>query len=694
MNPDHGTSSSPPDPRELAAQVLLHGRAPVAVLDLGEDGPLLQWVNPAFERVTGYTLEEVRRGGLISPGLGSVVQARLHERAGGEEPFTITLPLVRADGHRFSMVAEFTPQAIRGGTRFVVIATGAGGAAESVQPGFEQHSRIALETMAGVSEVLSEEDESEALTGVARVMATHLFAWCGFFAEDGVLQPINGLAGLGPERRARPRRGITASDETDPVGRLLGERTMERIRVDLDAAQVPGSWSAQLVELANEALADVPEATREVVLAPLLGRGRVLGLVAVAESGVRPVYPDAGAVLEIAARRVGLAMDHTLLYEAEHVLAETLQRTMLPELDHIDALDVWTYYSPNAEHAQVGGDWYDVVRIGDGAVAAVVGDVVGHDVEAASAMGQLRSVLRALANELVDPGTVLTRVDSIVEAMRIRRAASMVYTTLTPTAEGAWLLEYTGAGHLPGLVYSGGTVTDLDGAAGTLIGFGHANRETAAREVGPGDVLLLYTDGLIERRARPVQDGLVRLREVFAEIGDAPDAAGVGELLLRSFDDPPEDDIAVVVIRVPTRSGEQERRGRSQRWRLPSAVESVRHARVLAAQTCREWGRSETAAIELVVSELVANAVVHGWGSLEVRVHETVDGVRVEVEDGNPMPPTHLDAHPARVGGYGMHIVDRLADWGWRPSGPGKVVWARLHGDATLAISTGDGARS
>ncbi|SEE63656.1 SpoIIE family protein phosphatase [Ruania alba] len=684
-HPEEG--DSPVDPRELAAHVMLEGQAAVAVVDLGPETTVLQWVNRAFQRVTGYTLPEARGRDLIAPGLGSVVHARLQEHVDDDAPFTLTLPVVRADGLQIGIVAEFTPHPIPGGTRFVAVQISADAATDTVQPGLDHRSRIALETMAQISEVLSEENESEAVAAVARVMAKHLFAWCGFFAEDGVLHPISGLDGLGPGRRARPRRGVTASDETDPVGRLLSEHSMRRLRLDTEATYVPGSWSAQVVELARAALEDRPEAKREVVLAPLLGRGRVLGLVAVAESGVRPVYPESGTVLEMVARRVGLAMDHTLLYEAEHVLAETLQRAMLPELDHIDTLDVWTYYSPNAEHSQVGGDWYDVVRTGDGAVAAVVGDVVGHDVEAASAMGQLRSVLRALATEIADPGTVLTRVDSIVEAMRIRRAASMIYTALTPREEGRWLLEYSRAGHLPGMVCTGGEVHDLDGAAGTLIGFGNGPRDTAECEVEPGDVLLLYTDGLIERRRRNVQDGVDRLREVFAEIGGAPDAAGVGEQLLRAFDDPPEDDIAVVVIRVPTGFGEALRRGRSRRWRMPSSVESVGHARRRAAQTCRDWGRADTGAIELVVSELVANAVVHGWGSLEVRVHETADGVRIEVEDGNPMPPTHLDVHPARVGGYGMHIVERLADWGWRPSGPGKVVWARLRGDATLTIS-------
>src|SRR5690625_6761720 len=107
-------------------------------------------------------------------------------------------------------------------------------------------------------------------------------------------------------------------------------------------------------------------------------------------------------------------MDHVRLYQGEHVLAETLQRAMLPDLDHIDSLDVWTYYSPNAEHTQVGGDWYDVVHLTRDTVGVVVGDVVGHDVEAPPRRGHLRPVRRPQPTELQVRDTALPRVDPMV----------------------------------------------------------------------------------------------------------------------------------------------------------------------------------------------------------------------------------------------------------------------------------------
>src|SRR5690606_37211266 len=128
-----------------------------------------------------------------------------------------------------------------------------------------------------------------------------------------------------------------------------------------------------------------------------------------AEDGIRDFHVtgvQTCALPIFTAHRVGVALDVMRLYAREHRLAETLQRAMLPEQAEIPDLDVWTYYAPSAEHAQVGGDWYDVLQIDDGLVGIVVGDVVGHDIEAAAVMGQLRSVVRSYAFERGSPGSV------------------------------------------------------------------------------------------------------------------------------------------------------------------------------------------------------------------------------------------------------------------------------------------------
>ena len=687
-SPGPGTETS----RDAAAEVVLDGERAVAVVDLAESGPVLQWANAAFRRVTGYTARAGRaRGELISPGYRSVVLAEIAEHAIDGVSFPLTVPLLRADGHEIIIDAVVTPREVNGAIRrFVFVQSGPPEPVRTDVQELVHGSRHTMEALAKVSDVIHEGEDADALTVISRALSQHVFAWSGFFAEDSVLRPITGLDSITAAHALHPRRGITYSDEEDPVGQLLMIGPMRRIRLDLDAVYLPGSVSQQLADLINAATERGPGLRREAIVAPLQGRGSVLGLLAVIEPGERVAAQESGLLLESTARRVGLAMDHVRLTAGEHALAESLQRAMLPDLDHIDSLDVWTYYSPNAEHAQVGGDWYDVVHLGEDVIGAVVGDVVGHDVEAAAAMGQLRSVLRTLASELHDPGTVLSRLDGMVESMRIRRPASLVYAALQPSQvePGDWTLRYSSAGHLPGLLVSAGEVTEMSEARGRLMGFGGGDRSTAQLPLEPGDVLVLYTDGLVERRDRPVHDGVARLRETLLAAAAESDAAGIGEHILRQFAAPPEDDIAVVVIRVPSQEAGLGQRGRFRRWRLPPATDSARRARKLVAEACSSWDR-DPGVVELIVSELVANAVLYGEGTVLLRLQDTGDGVRIEVEDGNPVPPTHLEPHAARVGGYGMQIVERLADWGWRPSGTGKVVWARVHGDTTLRVPAG-----
>ncbi len=692
------------------------------------------WVNAAFTETTGLTLDDVAgpAAGLVAlaaedgSGLHELRDAVLARRA-----TSALLRLRKADGDWFWARTVVTP--VLAGD-----ATQDAGGAEDAEPTHwvaalvdvtaevDRDAAVAAEVevvrresedlalIGAVSDLVMDLDDPYALRAISELLSRRVVGWAGFYVDDEGLQASDGMESSRSSRAGArrhgaagargavpstyvPRRGSRAG--SDLVQRLLDGEGEGAPVVDFDTAaeHEPGSASAWL---AADLRARVPDGAGlgHVAVVPLPGRHRVLGVLAVVPrpaparpEDARPAPARGGVdertrtILSLVARRVGLGMENVRLYAREHRVAETLQRAMLPEQAEVDGLDVWSYYAPNVVYAQVGGDWYDVVQIAPDVVGVVIGDVVGHDVEAAAAMGQLRSVVRAYAFEVTEPGAVLERVDQLVGGMRIPRSAGLVLTTLTRRAgtDGdcpVWSLEYSRAGHLPALLVRGGEVVLLDDAGGPLIGFGDGARRTARHDLLPGDVLVFYTDGLIERRDRALLDGVRALRDVAAG-ATAVDAAGIGEELLARLADNPEDDVAVVVVRIPDLTDTSGHGGnvRSRRWQLPSEPASIARARHAVVRTSHAWELGDAANAELVVSELVANAVLHGWGRVTLQLHDTGDGLRIEVEDSNPTPPVATDGHPGRIGGFGMRIVERLADWGWRPSRGGKVVWARVR---------------
>lgn len=317
----------------------------------------------------------------------------------------------------------------------------------------------------------------------------------------------------------------------------------------------------------------------------------------------------------------------------------------------------------------------------------------GSDLET---VGPLSRVARGepVAGELVrrDPGTVLMRVDHLAAGMGMARLASLVLMTLRRRDDGQWDLSWSSAGHLPALVatprsdaageVTGYSVRRLDSAQGTLIGLHEGARFSDTVRLRPGDVVVACTDGLIERRSRPMSQGLDALVEVLEGASDRL-ADGIGERLLDALGDSPEDDTAVVVLRVPLDAGDvpapRAAAPRQRRWQLPSDPSSVGKARHATLRACAVWGVEQVELAEVVVSELVANAVLHGWGIVQLRLFDTAPGLRIEVEDGNPEPPRLVPHRPLGEGGHGLHVVGEVARWGWSPTRSGKLVWAHLQ---------------
>ncbi|NYI58362.1 PAS domain S-box-containing protein [Cellulomonas soli] len=701
---------------EVRDRALQATDTPVVLLDAAD--PLLAavWVNAAFTRVTGLRVADVQGYTLLLPvsdGLAARTDvphahqeprrpAELEAALRGGAPCGHVLPVRRVDGSLLWCRVQVSPvSAVEGGpvTHWVAVLQDlteqrTHEAAQEAAVAAERRERRSLALIAQVSDLLMDLDDPRALREIAGLLRHGIVGWAGFYLADGGLRPADG-PDPHPHAHLRTTRHTAVLPDgatKDPVQRVLDGQLDRPVEVDLDVAHLPGSPSAWLAAHAGPrprdpaldadgiALDEPPD--RRVVVLPITGRRHVRGLLVVQPrgGGGRAALETAQVtVLELVARRVGMVLDNVRLYEREHRLAEALQRAMLPEQAEVDGLDVWTYYAPNSANAQVGGDWYDVLQMSTDVVGVVIGDVVGHDVEAAAAMGQLRSIVRSYLFDTSVPGPVLDRVDQLLVGMRVPRSASLVLSTLTRSPAG-WSLAYSRAGHLPSLLVRAGAVTELDGAGGALIGFGRGTRPTSTVELRPGDVVVYYTDGLIERRDRGLREGLDQLGRVAAAV-TARDAAGIGEELLSRLADHTEDDVAVVVVRVPDPQDvmARVRSPRRRRWSLPSEAASISRARHAVVRTCEAWGIADASNAELVVSELVANAVLHGWGHVTLQLYDTGDGLRIEVEDANPAPPVTTDGHPGRVGGFGMQIVERLSDWGWRQSRGGKLVWAKVR---------------
>ncbi|TQL58633.1 ATP-binding SpoIIE family protein phosphatase [Rarobacter faecitabidus] len=585
----------------------------------------------------------------------------------------------------------------------------------------ERQERRGLALIAEVSNFLIDLERPQVLADISKVIATAMGGWFGFYLPDECrLRYSESLTGAGGEpardRALRTGSGIDALGDSetpgmgttviegpeitevqDPVAAIMRGKVTGPTDFLVDGAYLPHTASRDFARDLRARLAAQGRDFGDVVLYPLPGRRGPLGVLAAAMPTVSEettvfgmsarikrttswgVMLDGVTVLDLVVRRVGMAIENTQLHRREHAVAEALQRAMLPEQVDIAGLDVWSYYAPASSHAQVGGDWFDVLSLAEHTAGFVIGDVVGHDIEAAATMGQLRSVIRAYAFELRDPAVVLSRADHLADEMRLPRSASAVYGTLTRLRQG-WKLEYARAGHLPPLWMHGDEVTALDEKGGLLLGYGRANHESHSRILGPGDVLVLYTDGLIERRQTALSDALEGLKARLLQTKGL-DAAGIGEELLGILGGAGEDDVALVIVRIPDPNAGGNEGGlapRIRRWSLPPESASIARARHAVVQACEQWGLGNGANAELVTSELVANAVIHGWGHLSLRALVIGDKVRIEVEDANPSPPVLTAGHANRSGGFGMRIVDRLAQWGYEPTEHGKIVWAEL----------------
>jgi len=359
----------------------------------------------------------------------------------------------------------------------------------------------------------------------------------------------------------------------------------------------------------------------------------------------------------------------------EHRIAETLQRSLLAqELPSVPGVSLETRYVPGGAGA-VGGDWYDVIPLPDRRVGLVMGDVMGHGIGAATLMDRLRSALRAYAIDGDPPATVLTRLDALMERFAITELATVLYLVVhLDTAE----LQYAAAGHLlPMLHRPGQPAVVVDGGLGPPLGLWREAPAEASATL-PGDAtVVLFTDGLVERKGEAISDGLQRLAQALenapADTGALPDHL-LSRLLPTGAG---QDDVAMLLFRLNERAENRLNQTRRAQTTLDATPVSAKRARGFVVTALRRWGvGADLDVAQLLTSEIVTNAVLHGRTAVELVVAVSDDRLRVKVTDHGAGSPTVLDSPWTDESGRGLMLVDALAaSWGVDRDEGSKGVW-------------------
>jgi serine phosphatase RsbU (regulator of sigma subunit) len=521
-----------------------------------------------------------------------------------------------------------------------------------------------------------------ALPELAQYAAVDLAEW----VPDGAEAPTGEVAG--PLRRAatrtiRPRGALIAVGAT--VGYTPGSAqaqalTSGRAVLDEETTSVVG---------AEPGLEDYRMGS--VIAVPLCARGTVLGVASFYRSlDAGPFHGGDLTLAEELAHRAAVCLDNARRYTREHALALTLQRSLLPRaLPELPAIEVAHRYLPAQEG--VGGDWFDVIPLSGARVALVVGDVVGHGLHAAATMGRLRTAVRNFSALDLPPEELLGHLDALVDAMDQEEGelggigiigATCLYVIYDPVTHHCTLAS---AGHpSPALLLPDGSVGFPEVPSGPPLGLGSTPFEAVEFALPEGSEIVLYTDGLIEDREQDIDVGLARLAQALATaragLDRTPEAlcTAVVDALLPQR---PHDDVALLIARTRGVSGAM-----VARWAVPLEPAAVAGLRAQVGARLAAWGLGElTRTVELMVSELVTNAIRHATGPVELRLLRD-RGLICEVADGSSVSPRLRRARSEDEGGRGLFLVAQLAErWGTRfPSGGGKVIWAELKTRAGL----------
>ncbi|MFF7971989.1 SpoIIE family protein phosphatase [Streptomyces sp. NPDC007905] len=508
-------------------------------------------------------------------------------------------------------------------------------------------------------------------------------------------------------------QGLLIGDETPP-GLADGSAELRRVAFASAVSDAPFSGSGESVAVGavhhfpfNSPCADALRTARprhvpaedgglvqSTLAVPMVAHDTVVGLAQFSRTKGSEPFGDRDRALAVElAARAAVCIDNARLYRREHERALILQRSLLPPGDpEASGLDIACRYLPGNAATEVGGDWFDVIELPGHRTALVVGDVMGRGLRAAVAMGELRTAVRTLALLDLEPAEVLSALDEIArglgtpggvqQATRAARQprdadlsevylATCVYAVYDSVTRRC---TFANAGHLPPvLVEPGEAALMLDVPPGMPLGVGGEPFEEVEVELPEGALLALYTDGLVESRDHPLDEGLQAF--VGALTDPTRPLEDVCDHVLSTLDTHHgEDDIALLMARVQGLPADS-----VGDWTLPREPRSVGRAREYARAQLVSWDLEPLVdTTELLVSELVTNALRYGEG--EIRLRLLLDRTLVcEVWDAGLVQPRRRRARDTDEGGRGLQLVGLLsAAWGSRRTPRGKTVWFEL----------------
>ncbi|MFH9550158.1 SpoIIE family protein phosphatase [Streptomyces sp. NPDC017435] len=418
-----------------------------------------------------------------------------------------------------------------------------------------------------------------------------------------------------------------------------------------------------------------------VLAVPMRARGITLGVATFSRHRhPEPFEQDDLLLGEEITARAAVCIDNARRYSRERRTSLALQSSLLPQrLPSQAAVDVASRYLPASTQAGVGGDWFDVIPLSGARVALVVGDVVGHGVQASAAMGRLRTAVRTLADVDLPPDELLTHLDDLVIHLsaEVESAAGIVgdigatclYAVYDPVSRRCAMAR---AGHpVPAVVTPDGAVEFPDIPAGPPLGLGGLPFEATEIELPEGSLLVLYTDGLVEDRGRDIDEGLDLLREVLARPAASLDTT-CDTVIRTLLPDHPADDVALLIAH--TRALDA---AHVATWDVPADPAAVAETRRNTRRQLAAWGLDEAAFVtELVVSELVTNAIRYGGAPIQLRLIRDRNLI-CEVSDASSTAPHLRRARTFDEGGRGLLLVAQLTQgWGTRQTYDGKTIWA------------------